>query len=431
MKNSALLVALVASVCIAQPSWEQSRIYGIGGILSLSYSPDGKKLVFAGIGGAQSWDVESWSLDQQLLGHTGIVRSATWSPDQSRIATAGEDGLVGIWDAATGTLMSWLYGHGDTVYSVAWSPDETMLASASADSTLILWDAQTGSSLCRLEGHGNEVMSVSWSPSGDQLVSGSKDRTVRLWRTADCAEDATLTGHTGWVTSVAWSAAGLASGSFDATLKIWDPTSGELVESLSNRAAIWSIAWAPDGDRIAVGASSNSVNTWSTSRADVVSTLVGHTNWARAVAWSPTAADEVASAAGERDQTLRRWDATTAQQTAMYQAHTWLIYSVRASPDGTKLVSAAVDGKVIIWDVATGAVLRIFDSEGDFAYDANWSPDGSLVAGAFLYGPLQIWDASSGELVRELYGHDSRVNAVVFSPDGSRLASASAAMFTA
>jgi len=83
MKNSALLLGLVASVCFAQPSWEQSRIYGIGGILSLSYSPDGKKLVFGGIGGAQSWDAESWSLDQQFFGHTGIVRGVAWSPDGS------------------------------------------------------------------------------------------------------------------------------------------------------------------------------------------------------------------------------------------------------------------------------------------------------------------------------------------------------------
>src|SRR5262249_49986650 len=216
----------------------------------------------------------------------------------------------------------------------------------------------------RLVGHGNEVMSVSWSPGGELIASGSKDRTVRLWRTAECAEQAALTGHAGWVTSVAWGDGGLASGSFDETLKIWDPQSSQLIESLSKGAAVWSMGWAPDADRIVVGASSNSVDIWSPSRAELVSTLAGHTNWARAVAWSPTSADEVASAAGERDQSLRRWDASTGQQTAIHQAHSWLIYGVRASPDGTKLVSASLDGRGIIWDVATAKLLRSFYSEG-------------------------------------------------------------------
>src|SRR5260370_32168433 len=149
MKNSALLAALVATVCAAEPTWQTSRVYGLGALYSLGCSPDGSKLLVSGVAGTQVLDVATWTVETQFLGHLGIVYAASWSPDQSRIATASEDSTVGIWDASTGARLSTLSGHTGTVYAVAWSPDGTTLASASADATVRLWDAGPGSAACR------------------------------------------------------------------------------------------------------------------------------------------------------------------------------------------------------------------------------------------------------------------------------------------
>jgi WD40 repeat protein len=65
-------------------------------------------------------------------------------------------------------------------------------------------------------------MSVAFSPDGKQVVSGSYDRTVRLWDPATGAALQTLKGHTNAVNSVAFSPDGkqVVSGSDDRTVRL-------------------------------------------------------------------------------------------------------------------------------------------------------------------------------------------------------------------
>ena len=116
-----------------------------------------------------------------LNGHTYRIRSISFSPDGTTIASSSDDKTIRLWDADTGAHIRTLTGHEHNVVSVSFSPDGTTIASGSDDDTIRLWNANTGSHIRTLIGHTDPVLSVSFSPDGTTIASGSWDGTVLLW----------------------------------------------------------------------------------------------------------------------------------------------------------------------------------------------------------------------------------------------------------
>ena len=69
------------------------------------------------------------------------MRSASFSPDGTRVVTGSIDNTARVWDAATGEPLAELTGHTDWVFSASFSPDGTRIVTASMDKTARVWDA--------------------------------------------------------------------------------------------------------------------------------------------------------------------------------------------------------------------------------------------------------------------------------------------------
>ena len=117
----------------------------------------------------------------------------------------------------------------------------------------------------KLDGHQGEVRSVCFSPDGSRLASGSRDATVRLWDPGSGQQTAMLDGHQGGVLSVCFSPDGsrLASGSGDNTVRLWDVATGEPVATLEgHQGEVLSVCFSPDGSWLASGSGDNTTRLW-------------------------------------------------------------------------------------------------------------------------------------------------------------------------
>ena len=408
----------------------------------IAFSPDGSRLATGDIAGSvKLWDATTGE-ELATFDHGGVVHGVAFHPDGRRLAAAGEDGRLMVWDTDARQLLLSLPGRSG-LYDVTYMPDGERLVSVHQDGTTNVWDATTGQPLLILAGHLSTVISVAASPDNIHIATSGYDSTVRLWDTRPGRELLTVAAHAGPVTDIAYSPAPpeggtggrwLATASVDGSAKVWDPASGLLALTLfptegsaepgadpPDTVGFTSIAFSPDGRRVAAGRADGTVLVGDALSGRALLTLAGHTDMVWGLAFSP---DGTRLASTSWDRTAKVWDLDDGQEIVTFTGHREIIIGVAFSPDGRRVFTAG-DRYGREWDAATGEELRTFSGEGLDVYGLALSPDGLRLALGRQDGSVTVWDVSSGKKVLQLTGHGGLVNRIAFSADGTRLATAS------
>jgi WD40 repeat protein len=191
----------------------------------------------------------------------------------------------------------------------------------------------------------------------------------------------------------------------------------------SDESFLKSVAYSPDGKRIACG-TPRDVLIWEAGSGKQLSRVGGHHgiyDTVDAVAFSP---DGQKLAAGSY-KTVRVWDTNTHLLVARLQGHELEVSSVAFSPDGLHIVSGSWDRSVRIWDVSRGQLLASLLGHDGFVWSVAYSPDGLHVASASGDTTVRVWSTTDWREVACLRGHDADVTCVAFSPGGKWLLSGS------
>ncbi|MBL9167595.1 MAG: protein kinase [Verrucomicrobiales bacterium] len=94
-------------------------------------------------------------------------------------------------------------------------------------------------------------------------------------------------------------------------------------------------------------------------------------------------------------------------------AHDGAVMSVDFSPDGTRLLTASDDERARVWDLTTGHVLSVAKGHRKTVFKALFSPAGDQFLTTSADGSARIWETTSGLPLDEPLPHASPANSFI------------------
>jgi WD40 repeat protein len=170
---------------------------------------------------------------RELYAHESYVTTVALTG--ARLVSGGYDGKLVWWDTAKGEKVRTTAAHARWVRQVVASPDGTLVASVADDMVCKLWDAETGELVREMRGHAEKtpthftsmLYAVAFSADGKFVATGDKVGHVVVWEAGTGKSFATLEAP---------------------VMYTWDKA-----QRNHSIGGIRSLAFSPDGERLAVG----------------------------------------------------------------------------------------------------------------------------------------------------------------------------------
>ena len=403
------------------PKKAKARL-GKGGINSMQFSPDGTQLAVGTDIGVWFYDVKT---GRELSFFAGMSDSLAFSPDGRFLANGrGRHRSSGIqlWETATRRKVA-----------LTNTPDSTVALQFSGDSKTLVSVSRPGSNrgyaINKLDIETSQVneesvIQVLW-PEGlhtypeiyalthDKLAIGKSDGKIRLWDTTTGEKSFTLRGHAKKIEA-------------NVLRQVPDPEKIQaLPPPINNDKPIFALAFSPDGTKLASGSNDATVRLWDTTSKDELSVLQGHTDegWTTVLAFSE---DGKMLASGGTDKTVQLWDTTTGELLTTLIGHINSITSLAFSRNGSMLASASADGAIRFWNTETGdPILTRIAGHTKTVKAVTFFKDSATLATAAFNGIITFWDLETSTIIRQTIGHRDWLQALAFSPDGTQFASLS------
>ncbi|KAL5736951.1 hypothetical protein ACOSQ2_031739 [Xanthoceras sorbifolium] len=285
--------------------------------------------------------------------HDESVWAATWVPATDTrpalLLTGSLDETVKLWRPDELELERTNTGHCLGVVSVAAHPSGVIAASAALDSFVRVFDVDTNATIATLEAPPSEVWQMQFDPKGTTLaVAGGGSASIKLWDTAT------------------WK--------LIASLSIPRPEGPKPSDKANSKKFVLSVAWSPDGRRLACGSMDGTISIFDVARAKFLHHLEGHSMPVRSLVYSPIDARVLFSASD--DTHVHMYDAEGKTLVGAMSGHTSWVLSVDASPDGTGIATGSSDKTVRLWDLGMRAAVQTMSNHTDQVWGVSFRPPG-------------------------------------------------------
>lgn len=242
-----------------------------------------------------------------------------------------------------------------------------------------------------LEGHTDAVYCLQFDAK--KIISGSRDRSIKIWdlTSKECIN--TLIGHTGSVLCLQYNDQHIISGSSDATIRIWNVKTGECCSVLHGHAQPVLDIQFYGRDHIVSCSKDMTLRVWNLHTGTVLRTIHGHT---AAVNSIHVHGGLVASASG--DSTVRIWEIETGALVRILKGHERGLACVQF--DGDRVVSGSNDKTIKIWSANSGECLNTLPDHNGLVRTLAFDRD-HLVSGSYDQ-TIKVWNPTTGQLVLDM-----------------------------
>lgn len=291
------------------------------------------------------------------------------------------------------------------------------------------------------EAHDDAVWAATWAAGGTGVLSGSVDETVKMWTLGQSDTPAldhlhTWSGHTLGVVSIDVEPRGefAASSSLDSFIRIWniqDHSTKAVLETAPSET--WQVKLQQAEDRLliaAAGGSSNKIVIYNVDEAKAVQELKlppvddkrKKETFVLSLAYSP---DGTRIACGCMDGIVVVFDVSTTKIAALLEGHFKPVRSIAFTPDGKQLITACDDMHSHTYDLTGGAVSAAYSGHASWVLSVTCHPDGTTFATGSSDSKVKLWDLRAQTCLQTVTDHSDQVWGVAFNEKGNRLASVS------